>query len=148
MRHPFSQDMVEMAFIQRNHKIQTVSVDCVNDPFTDGIRHWRPHGCFEYPQSHIPDTLVDWFGENRIPIMDQDAIRVIGWNGCSELLHGPLSRGVCRHIDVKESAAGMFNHHKDIQNAKRRGDRHTEVTGHDTLGVITDERRPAIPGGP
>jgi len=34
----------------------------------------------------MPDTLVNLFGENRIPVMDHDAVGVIGRHGLSELL--------------------------------------------------------------
>ena len=76
--------------------------------------------------------------------MDHDAVRVIGRNGFAELLHGPLSRGICRDTNVKESATGMFNNHKDIQGAKRRRDCDTKVTGHDPLGMIAKKRCPAL----
>jgi hypothetical protein len=39
-----------------------------------------------------------------------------------------------RDIDVDESAAFMFNDHKDIEEAERRGDGHAEVTRHDPFG--------------
>jgi hypothetical protein len=46
----------------------------------------------------IPDTLVNFFGENRIPVMDQEAIGVIGRNRFAQLLQRPLSRGMRRDI--------------------------------------------------
>ena len=76
--------------------------------------------------------------------MDYNTVRVIRWHRFSELLHTPLSCGVRRDIDVKESAAGMFNEHKHIENAKRRGDRHTEITRDDALGMIADKRGPVL----
>src|SRR5215470_17983970 len=76
--------------------------------------------------------------------MDDNTVRVIGWNRFSELLHAPLRCGVRRDIDVNESAAGMFNDHKHIENAKRRGDRHTEIARDDALGMITEKRGPAL----
>jgi hypothetical protein len=76
--------------------------------------------------------------------MDQDAVRVISRNRFAELLHGPLSRGMCRDIDVYESTARMLNDHKDIENTKRRRDGHTEVTRHDAVGLLADKRGRAL----
>jgi hypothetical protein len=45
-----------------------------------------------------------------------------------------------RDIDVKESAACMFNDHKHIENAKRRRDRRTEITRRHAFGMIADKR--------
>lgn len=44
------------------------------------------------------------------------------------------------HIDVQESAIRMFDDHKHIENTKRRRDRHTEVTGDYSFGLIADKR--------
>src|SRR5262245_16671632 len=76
--------------------------------------------------------------------MDQDAVGVIGLNGLSELLQRPLSRRMSSDIDVEESAAFMFNHHKDIKQAERRGDGYAEVTRHDTFSMVVHKRGPAL----
>jgi hypothetical protein len=38
----------------------------------------------------------------------------------------------------------MFNNHKDIQGAKRRGDCDTKVTCHDPCGLIAKKRCPEL----
>lgn len=76
--------------------------------------------------------------------MNHNTVRVIGWNRFTELLCSPLSRRMRRDIDVNESPAGMFNDHKHIENAKRRGDRHAEVARDDASGMIADKRGPAL----
>ena len=76
--------------------------------------------------------------------MDQNTVRVIGWNRFTELLCGPLSRRRRRDIDVQESAADMFKDRKHRENATRRGDRHAEIARDDTMGMIADKRGPAL----
>jgi len=95
-------------------------------------------------QSPISYTLVDVFGKYGVPVMNENVVGVIGWYCLSELLHGPLRSGMRRDIDVKDAATGMFNDHKDIEHAKCRHDRHTEVTRHDPLGMIADKRGPTL----
>ena len=71
--------------------------------------------------------------------MDENAVRMVGWDCFSELLYGPLSSGMRRDIDVHESAACLFNDHQDVEDAKRRRDHHAEVTRHDALGLVADK---------
>jgi hypothetical protein len=52
-----------------------------------------------------------------------------------------------RDIDMKQSAARMLNDHQHIENAKRRRDRHAEVTRHDAFGRVADECRPVLRWG-
>jgi len=75
-----------MALAQRDCEVQTLASHCSNDTFTNRIRNWRPYWRFEHAQPHIPYTLVNLLGENGIPVMDQDAVGVLGWNRLSKLL--------------------------------------------------------------
>ena len=48
----------------------------------------------------------------------ENAVGVISRDRFSELLDGPLRRGMRRHIDMKESAARMLNHDEHIEDAE------------------------------
>ena len=76
--------------------------------------------------------------------MDEEAVAMVRWNGFPQLWQGPRRRGMRRHIDVQQSAAGVFDDHKDTEDAE--GCRHcdTKVAGHNRLGMIPDEGRPAL----
>jgi hypothetical protein len=54
-------------------------------------------------------ALVYGFRESAIPIMNEKAVRVIAGYGFSELLHGPLKRGMRRHIDASVSCLPRLN---------------------------------------
>jgi hypothetical protein len=95
-------------------------------------------------QTHTTHALVNRFGENRISVMNQYAVRVISWNGFTELLDGPLSGGTGRHIDMKQPSAGMLNHYKYIEDTKSRGNCHAEITCDNPLGVIANKGGPAL----
>jgi hypothetical protein len=45
-------------------------------------------------QTQILYGLIHFFGEDAVPIMDQEAIAVMAWNGFSELLRRPLGCAV------------------------------------------------------
>lgn len=84
--HPLLQEAKEMTFVPRNHEVKALSSKCPNTPFTDRIRHRRPHRCFEHAQSHMSYALIHLVGKNRIAIMDQKPVSVIDRNRLSELL--------------------------------------------------------------
>ena len=52
--------------------------------------------------------------------------------------------GLSRHIGMQDFTGRMFHDHKDVEEAKGRGDRNAEVTGDDCLGVIVDKRPPEL----
>lgn len=95
-------------------------------------------------QPHVAHTLIDLFGENGIPVVDQDAIAVIGWNGFAELLRGPLSSRMRRDMGVKQSATLMLDDHKDIEHSECCSDRNAEVARDDAFGMIADKGGPAL----
>src|SRR5215831_12900581 len=144
MGHPFLHDAVEMPLVQRDHKVQTLSPQSPDDPFADRIGHGRPYWRFDHVQPHVTYGLVNVFGEDDIPVMDENAVRVVSRNGFAELLPGPLRRGMGCDIDVEEPPAGMLNHHKDIENAECRRDCHAEVTRDNALSLITNKCGPAL----
>src|SRR5919106_132880 len=128
-----------MPFVQGDHKVQALAPHRPDDAFTGRIGHGRPYRGCDDVQPHMPYTLVNCFGENGISVMDEHAVCMVSRDRFTELLYGPLRSGMRRDVDVNESATGEFNHHEHIEHAEGRRDHHTEVTGHDALGVITDE---------
>jgi hypothetical protein len=65
-----------------------------------------------------------------------------------DLPQGPSRGGVGRRVDVEEAATAYLERDKDVEDAEGRGHHHTEITGHECLGMSAHERRPALPTGP
>ena len=84
-------------------------------------------------------AVINCFGENRISVMNENAVRVVSRNSFAELLNDPLSRRLCGHIDMKQLSTRMFNHHKHIEDTEGRDDCDAEVTRNDALGMIADK---------
>ena len=89
-------------------------------------------------------ALINRFGEDGVPVMDEYAVRVVSRDRFTQLLDRPLSGGMRCHIDMKEPAAGMLNDNKHIKHAEGRGDRYAKVTCHDAFGVIAKKSGPAL----
>src|SRR4029453_17890875 len=107
-----------MSFVQWNDKVQTFSAHCPDDPLADRIGHRCPHRRFEHPQPHVPNTLVHLFGENRVAIMDEEAIGMVNWDRLAKLLKGPCGSGMGRDTHVKERTTRILNYHKDIEDSE------------------------------
>ncbi len=45
---------------------------------------------------------------------------------------------------MQNPASRVFHDHKDVEEAKGRGDHHAEVTGDECLGMIADKGPPAL----
>ena len=133
-----------MVLGEQDQEVQTLPPECPQEPLTEGIRLGTPWWRFEDPQPQVAHRLVKRLGEDRITVMDQKAVEVLGRHCFAELLQRPWGCGICRHIHVEDAASQMFHHDKHVEEAKGRRDHHTEVTGHDRLGMIADKGSPAL----
>jgi hypothetical protein len=59
--------------------------------------------------------------------MNDETVRVLSWNGFSELLQGPFRRRMSRHIAVHNPACPDFDEHKHVEDAKGRRYDHEEI---------------------
>ena len=67
--------------------------------------------------------LIELWGKDAVPIMDQEAVAVVRWDRVAQLLQDPSRRGMRRHIDVQEAAGGEFHDHQDIEETQGCRDR-------------------------
>ena len=133
-----------MSLCQRNHQVQAFLPECSQYTFAEGIG-LRPLGwCFEHPQAQMAYLLIELLREDAIAVMEQEAIAVVRWDRFAQLLQRPLRCRMRCHIDVQQSATSVFDDDKDVEETKGRGDYDTEVTGHNTPGMITDKGRLAL----
>jgi hypothetical protein len=92
----------------------------------------------------VAHALIELLGVDAISIMDEEARRVVERHRFASLLQRPLCRGVSGHIDVQETAAGVFHEHKDVEEPERGCDHDAEITDHKCLGMIADKRQPPL----
>src|SRR6266568_627741 len=127
---------MEMVCRQRYHKVQAFPPECAQQPLTHRIRlgtlRWR----LQHAQAQVAYAPVQGLGENAVAVMDEEAVAVIRRYRFAQLLEGPLRRGMRRDVDMEQSATGVFNDHKDVEQTKRCSDHDAEITGHDRLGMI------------
>src|SRR5882724_7593150 len=78
--------------------------------------------------------------------MNDETVRVLSWNGFSELLQGPFRRRMSRHIAVYNPACPDFDEHKHIEDAKGRRYDNEEIACHDRPRMVTHEGQPSLGG--
>ena len=67
-------------------------------------------------------------------------------NGFPELLQCPICGGMRGHV-VVQTAAADFHNDKDDQHVEPDSHGDQKIAGHDSLGMILDERSPVLRGG-
>ena len=133
-----------MVLGQRDQKVQAFPPERTQEPLTEGIRLGTSHGSFEDTQPQMAYTLVEFPGEDRIAVMDEEAIGMRNRDRFTQLLERPRGRGVHGHIGMEDSTSRMFHDDEDIQEAKGRRDDDTEIAGNDGLGVIAHKGPPPL----
>src|SRR4030095_10469761 len=92
----------------------------------------------------VPDALIKLLGEDAIPVMQEKAIGVVSQDHLAQLLHSPLSGGVCGYVAVQEASCRVFHDHKNVQQVKGRRDDHAKVAGDNGLSMVPDKGGPAL----
>jgi len=87
--------------------------------------------------------LVELFGKNTIAIVKQVFVSPFKSDGLAKLLKRPGGSWMGRDVAMDQAPAAVLDNHEHIQQQERDGDGNKEVAGNDSLGVKTQERRPA-----
>ena len=74
----------------------------------------------------------------------QQAVHVVSRERFAELLQCPLGGGVRGDTALQDAAGDVRYEHKHVQEMKRRGDYHAEITGDNSLGMVVPEGPPAL----
>ncbi len=130
---------------QRNHEIQTLAPHCSDQPFAIRVRFRCPHRRAQHSRpKRAFELLIQLRREDRIASMDQELVRMVAWNGFSELLQRPLRGRMCGHVVMENPTAFYLHHDENIQHPESGRDRNQEVTSHDALRMILDEGSPVL----
>ena len=76
-----------------------------------GIRV-SPRTVRKYLASHRGHSLVQVLGEDAVPVMDQKPVRMFLCQRFAELLQGPFSTRMRRHIVMQDLAPAQFHDHE------------------------------------
>src|SRR5688572_6668212 len=102
MRDPSLQDKFEMPLIERDQEVQAPATQASAEAFANGVGLRRAHWYSQH--SHYGRELTVQFpGENAVPVMNQESIRMTTRERLPELLGGPFRRRVGGHVVMEDS---------------------------------------------
>ena len=77
MRYPRSENELEMAFMERNQEIQALATQALAQAFAHRIRFRRSHRCPYYSHTRAGYLLVQFLGEDAIPVVNHESIGML-----------------------------------------------------------------------
>src|SRR5215472_17169176 len=130
MGYPLAQDPSHMVCGEWNQKVEALPPQRADKPLAERIGLRSPHRRLEHPQPQVTYASVQLLREDAIAVMYQASVSMVSGKRFAELLQGPRRCRIRRDIDMEDAARGVLHHHKHVEQAKRGGDHHTEITGH------------------
>ena len=77
MSDPLLQVPFQVALVQRDEEVQAFSAECAAEALAYGIRLGRPHRRSENSHSEFRYGLVQFLGEDAVPVVDRKSTRMI-----------------------------------------------------------------------
>src|SRR5262249_42620933 len=134
----------EVAFMEHEDVVQTLTADRADEPLHEGILPGRPWGDEEFANPHGPDSPDELLAVDTVTITKQVGRSRIIRKRFDELPSGPDGHGVVRGVDMEEFAAVVAEDDEDEQQAERQGRHEEEVHGDDLPGMRGQK---GAPGG-
>src|SRR5262249_24065783 len=109
----------------------------------DGVRLGRPEWRTQNASPKRANRIVQVFGEDSIPIVDEVLIVVGVSDSFAQVLKRPIRARMCSEVHVQQATRAMFDDDEHVQHPKRRGDPYEEGARGQGGRVASQERRPA-----
>jgi hypothetical protein len=78
--HPLVQETSQVRLGERDQKIQAFPPQRADEPLADRVGLRALRRCGQEPQSKMARLLIELWGKDAVPIMDQEAIAVVSWD--------------------------------------------------------------------
>src|SRR6516162_5850823 len=98
---PIPNSHLKMAFVEWNQQVETFAAKAAAESLAHRVRLLGPHWRTQNPYTQIGKTLVDIRREDAVPIVDDEAVRMIARQRFLELLQRPFRRGMGRGVEVE-----------------------------------------------
>jgi len=129
---------------QGNHVIQAFPPQRADEPLAERLGLRSPHRRLAHSQSQVADALVKLLREDAIAVVNQESVGMVSRNRFAELLESPRRGRMRRDMGMQDAARGMLHDDEHLEEPKGCCDHHTEITGHDGLGMIAHKGLPAL----
>jgi hypothetical protein len=92
VEYPPIENVLQMPLSQRDEEIQALPTDRSDQAFANSIRLGRPERRPQYAHAHVSDGLIQFLREDAVPVVDEEAERMITGQCFPQLLAGSIPR--------------------------------------------------------
>jgi len=92
-----------MPFGQGDQPIQTLPPEGPDEPFAKRIGLRAPHGRLAHLKAEVCYRRIAAGGEDRVAVMEDKPVRVVGRDCLTQLLEGPDGSRMGGHVEVNDS---------------------------------------------
>src|SRR5208283_1540607 len=104
VRPPRPQNLPQMPFAQWDDPIQTLAPQCPDEPLAKRVRLRTADGRSDHCKAEPGHRSIEMGGKDRVVVVDDETIRVVGGDGLAQLLEGPVRGGMSGRVEVDDSA--------------------------------------------
>ncbi len=128
MIDPLPKNGAKVTLRYRNDEVQTLATDRADQPLTKCVRLWHASRRFKDCQPHHFERAIDAFRENRVAIVDHEAMDQIARHNHSKLLRGPVRGRMLCQVAMEDSSGPNFQDNKHVDHAECSGYDDEEIT--------------------
>jgi hypothetical protein len=136
--------VIVMAYPAVENVLQMVQSN--NETFANRIGLGRLRRRPQHAHAHGGYALIQFPGEDAVPVVDEEPEGVIAREPFAQLLLRPLCAGVIGDIEMQDSSSSQFHENEHIKDTESGRDHDQEVTSRDRLSLIVDEGESALAG--
>src|SRR5215472_6286179 len=112
---PIPNRHLQMAFVEWNQEVETFATKAAAESYAHRVRLGSPHRCTQNSYTQVRETLVDFFSEDAISIVDDEAVGMVAWQRFPELLQRPFGRGMGGDVVVENPAGSDLYDDEDVE---------------------------------
>jgi len=138
------QPLTEVSLVEDDHMVEKLTTDGADQALGEGVlprRAWCRKNLGDAHAFHPSPKFAD---VDTVSIAKQVARRRVIGKGFDDLLRRPGGGGGVCHVEVRDLAAMMQQHHEHVEDPKGRGRHDEEVDGDEFSEVVLEKRAPSL----
>src|SRR5262245_27589353 len=140
--HVGAKQVLQMLRVEHDDIVQTLTTDTADDPLTVGILPWTAWRNLHFFDAHVLDALLKMLTVDRVAVSQQVPWGCIPGKRLDDLLGGPLCCWMFGDVDMHDAATLVRQHDEHEEHLACGGWDGEEITGHEVLDMVVQERFP------
>jgi len=137
-------DIFELLLVADEHMVEGLPAQATDESLSDRFHVRGSYCCLDHLRPDALGDAIERGSELLVPVSDQEPGRRALRGRVSQLLSGPLLRGVPRGRDMDDSTRSLVHQEEEEQRPEEQVVSLHEVAAPDVVGVVLDEGRPRL----